>query len=75
MQWLELNKVPWALVLTKTDKLKNAALARSRREWQAFLGAESVVEFSAVSGAGRDKLWREIDAALQGTRAVGTRAQ
>ena len=75
VQWLELNNVPWTLVLTKTDKLKNAALARSRREWQAFLGAESVVEFSAVSGAGRDKLWREIDAALQGTRAVGTRAQ
>jgi len=75
VQWLELNNVPWALILTKTDKLKNAALARSRREWQSFLGAESVVEFSAVSGAGRDKLWREIDAALQGTRAVGTRAQ
>ena len=69
MQWLQLNNVPWTLVLTKTDKLKNAARARARREWQAFLGAESVVEFSAVSGEGRDKLWREIDAALQGTRA------
>ena len=75
VQWLELNAIPWVLVLTKTDKLKNAARARSRREWQAFLDAESVVEFSAVSGEGRDKLWREIDAALQGTRAVKTRAQ
>ena len=66
VQWLELNNVPWILVLTKTDKLKNAARARARREWQAFLGAESVVEFSAVSGEGRDRLWRIITAAIQG---------
>jgi len=70
VQWLNLHAIPWVLVLTKTDKLKNAARARSRSDWQCFLDARSVVEFSAVSGEGRDKLWREIDAALQGTRTA-----
>ena len=64
VQWLELHEIPWVLVLTKTDKLKNAARAQSRRDWQAFLDAHIVIEFSAVSGEGRDKLWREIDAVL-----------
>jgi GTP-binding protein len=65
VQWLNLHNIAWVLVLTKTDKLKNAARARARREWQTFLDADSVVEFSAVSGEGRDKLWREIDTALK----------
>ena len=49
-QWLDLHEIPWCLVLTKTDKLKNAARARARRDWQNFLDADNVVEFSAVSG-------------------------
>ena len=65
VQWLDQHAIPWVLVLTKTDKLKNAARARARREWQSFLDAGTVIEFSAVSGVGRDKLWREIDAVLK----------
>jgi len=65
VQWLNLHTLPWLLVLTKTDKLKNAARKRARSDWQNFLEAHTVIEFSAVSGEGRDKLWREIDAALQ----------
>jgi len=65
VQWLNQHAIPWALVLTKTDKLKNAARARAQREWQVFLDASAVIEFSAVSGAGRDKLWRMIDTAIK----------
>jgi GTP-binding protein len=65
VQWLDRNAITWVLVITKTDKLKNAERARSRRHWQEFLGAGSAVEFSAVSGEGRDKLWRAIEAAMR----------
>jgi len=68
-QWLDQNAIAWVLVLTKTDKLKNAARKRARSDWQQFLEAGRVVEFSAVSGEGRDKLWREIDTALQAPSA------
>jgi GTP-binding protein len=70
-EWLAMHAIPWVLVITKTDKLKTAARARSRREWQSFLNAHNVVEFSSVSGAGRDKLWREIDAALRSSPPAG----
>lgn len=75
VQWLNLHAIPWVLVLTKTDKLKNTARARARKEWQTFLDADNVVEFSAVSGEGRDKLWRQIDAALQHSPRGDRRAQ
>jgi GTP-binding protein len=65
VQWLEQHGIAWLLVITKTDKLKNAARASARRHWQEFLAADSMVEFSAVTGAGRDKVWRAIDEALQ----------
>jgi len=65
-QWLDLHGIPWIPVLTKTDKLKNAVRASSRRHWREFLAARDIVEFSAVTGEGRDRLWRVIDAALRG---------
>jgi len=65
-QWLDQHAIPWLLVLTKTDKLKNAERARARRHWQDFLGTGSAVDFSAVSGEGRDKVWRAIEAAIKG---------
>ncbi len=65
VQWLDQHAIPWMLVLTKTDKLKNAERGRARRHWQDFLGTGGAVEFSAVSGEGRDKLWRAIEAAMR----------
>lgn len=66
VQWLERQNIAWVLVLTKTDKLKNAERARSRRHWREFLGAREPVEFSSASGEGRDRLWSAINAALRG---------
>lgn len=65
VQWLDQNAIPWLLVITKTDKLKNAERARSRRHWREFLETGASVEFSAVSGEGREKVWRAIEAAMQ----------
>ncbi|MBM4311907.1 MAG: YihA family ribosome biogenesis GTP-binding protein [Deltaproteobacteria bacterium] len=65
VQWLDQNAIAWVLVITKTDKLKNAQLARSLRHWREFLETDSIIEFSAVSGKGRDKVWRVIEAAMQ----------
>ena len=70
-EWLDMHAIPWVLVITKIDKLKNAARARSRRDWQSFLNANHVVEFSSLTGAGRDKLWREIDDALRSSPLTG----
>jgi len=72
VQWLDQHAIPWMLVLTKTDKLKNAERARARRHWQDFLGTGNAVDFSAVSGEGRDKIWRVIEAALRGENDKNT---
>ncbi len=65
IQWLDQNNIAWVVVITKTDKLKNAARAAAKRHWREYLDTHDIVEFSAVSGEGRDRLWRAIDAAMR----------
>lgn len=62
-QWLAQHEIPCTVVLTKVDKLKRNARQRASQAWQRYLGVDSSIAFSAVTGEGRDEIWRAIQAA------------
>jgi GTP-binding protein len=63
--WLAEWGRPAVIVLTKVDKLSGNQRARALKQWGQLTGAGNPppVPFSAVTGAGRDELWRWINAA------------
>lgn len=69
VEWLTKSQQRFVIVGTKADKLSNnklqASLARIKRTL-AWQGEYSVLPFSAVTGRGKDELWRWIEETLHG---------
>jgi len=65
-QWTAVAAIDERVILTKSDKLSNAQLARSRAEIAAGLaiGAEELIPFSAVTKKGVHEVRREIASRL-----------
>ncbi len=69
IEWLTNSGKRFIIVGTKADKLSNnklqSSLARTKRvlAWQ---GEHNVLPFSAVTGRGKDELWRWIEETLHG---------
>jgi len=64
LSFLRESKLPYVVVLTKSDKLKPMAFARRMEEIQAELGDPGVVAplpFSSETGKGRAELWQLIE--------------
>ena len=59
--WLKLNGISYAVVITKIDKLKKGKRLKSYSAWQKFLGVENVLPFSAVTGEGKGGIWNIIE--------------
>ena len=59
--WLKLNGISYAVVITKIDKLKKGKRLKSYSAWQKFLGVENVLTFSAVTGEGKGGIWSIIE--------------
>jgi len=59
--WLKLNGISYAVVITKIDKLKKGKRLKSYSAWQKFLGVENVLHFSAVTGEGKGGIWSIIE--------------
>src|SRR2546423_5664857 len=59
-EWLQHCAKPRLIVATKSDKLSNNELRKSIERAQRVLKAEAVVAYSAVTGAGREKVWHTI---------------
>ena len=59
--WLKLNGISYAVVITKIDKLKKGKRLKSYSAWQKFLGVENVLPFSAVTGDGKGGIWSIIE--------------
>ena len=63
VEWLALNNIPHLVVGTKSDKLLknklNTQLAKNANMLQPF-GVESILPFSAVTGAGKPELLQAI---------------
>jgi len=65
--WLEHYGLPFVIILTKTDKVsRNQLVQRQQRigEDLHLSSATPLVSFSAKTGAGKDRLWREIKKAV-----------
>ena len=65
-EWLQHHRKPQIIVATKSDKLSNNELRKSIERARRVLKAEEVVAYSAVTGAGREKVWHTIEKALAG---------
>ncbi len=63
-EWLIANARPRLVVATKSDKLSNNELKKSIERVRRVLKTEQVVAFSAVTGRGRDEVWRIIEEAI-----------
>ena len=63
--FLETVGVPYAYVLTKTDKLKRSALAQQTARIRAAVAPAVVLASSSQTGTGVEMIWRWIRAAIE----------
>ena len=66
-EWLTAYAKPHLTVATKSDKLSQNVLGKNlkrAREVLGALGSGEVVSYSAVTGHGRESVWRAIEGAL-----------
>jgi GTP-binding protein len=69
-EWLEHHQKPNLIVVTKTDKLSNNELRKNLNRARQILDTDDVVAYSAVTGRGREEVWRAIELALKQRRAT-----
>jgi GTP-binding protein len=65
--WLEHYGLPFVIILTKTDKVSRHQLVQRQQRIGEDLHLSPttpLVSFSAKTGAGKDRLWREIKKAV-----------
>ena len=68
LDWLEYHEIPALIVLTKADKLSQFERARQRKGLAAvpLLEDMPMVFFSAMTGEGREELWKWIQRTVSG---------
>lgn len=64
-EWLRYHDKPHFIVATKADKLSNNQLKTNLRQIERTMPQSKVVAYSALTGRGRDEVWREIADSLQ----------
>ncbi len=64
-EWLIHHHKNHFIVATKTDKLSNNKLKKSFAEIEKSLPGSKIIAYSAVTGDGRDEVWREIGNSLE----------
>jgi GTP-binding protein len=67
LDWLEYHGIPCLIVLTKADKLSQFERARQKKSLAEvpLLKGKPVCFFSALTGEGKDELWKGIQEALR----------
>jgi GTP-binding protein len=64
-EWLAAHQQPRVVVATKSDKLSNNELRKNLERVRTKLDAERVIAYSAVTGKGREEVWRTIEEATK----------
>lgn len=64
-EWLLTQQKPRLIVATKSDKLSNNGLRQNIERIRRTLKTDEVLAYSAVTGRGRDEVWRIIQEAIQ----------
>jgi GTP-binding protein len=67
-EWLAANAKPRVVVATKSDKLSQNELRKSIERARRVLTAERVITYSAITGRGREEVWRTIEEAVMDFR-------
>ena len=67
-EWLAHQQKPHLIVATKSDKLSNNELRKNVNRIRGAFGNDRVVAYSAITGSGRQDLWKEIEKALSQQR-------
>ena len=65
MEWLEYLGIPYAVVLTKSDKATQRELSQTLKKLKE-LGVEAVIQTSVKEKRGKDKLLKVLKAVLEG---------
>jgi GTP-binding protein len=63
-EWLTTHAKPRIVVATKSDKLSNNELRKTLERAGKMLDPERVIAYSAVTGKGREEIWRAIEEAV-----------
>jgi len=58
--WLRLERISFITVLTKSDKLKRNQVMQSAARWKKYLNIDTIVAFSALTGEGKNELWKTL---------------
>ncbi|MBD0373127.1 MAG: YihA family ribosome biogenesis GTP-binding protein [Pyrinomonadaceae bacterium] len=64
-EWLSTHEKPRVVVATKSDKLSQNELRKSLERIGGALQADRIIAYSAITGRGRDALWRTIEEAIK----------
>ena len=71
LEYLQSVGRPFLMVGTKADKLSGNTLRKALNVFKQELPELRIVPYSARTGLGRDDLWREIRAVIEGQQASG----
>jgi GTP-binding protein len=63
-EWLKFHNKNSIIVATKADKLSTNQLNKSLREIEKTLPESKIIAYSAQTGKGRERVWREIENVL-----------
>ncbi len=63
-EWLIYHQKKHLVVATKTDKLSSTKLKKSLQEIEKALPESPIISYSALTGKGREEVWRKIGDSL-----------
>jgi GTP-binding protein len=71
--WLQAQQVTVIIVITKADKLSKNKRNKQAASIAKSLGrkAQELIQFSAISGEGKDEIWQELSRLLETTSNSG----
>lgn len=67
IEWFQHYSLPFLVVMTKVDKVSRNEISKQRQELKKFykLNDNQIIPFSAVSGEGKNEIWKKIQEAIK----------
>jgi GTP-binding protein len=67
LEWFRHYSLNFLVVMTKVDKVSRNEAGKRKQDLQRFFGLqdEEIIPFSAVTGEGREKIWKRIEEAIK----------
>jgi GTP-binding protein len=63
-RWLDHQKIPTAVILTKADKVTRSQLHRALQTSAQKLNTKEITAFSAVTALGKNEILKRVEAAI-----------